>query len=353
MKIDRIFDTEPAACGIVSSVVSTEDVRGPLRIDYWRDLHSHVADIVIDDPTLHGDAPRFSARLKTWRIGPLVVIDAESSNMRLMRRGLKRVASGPDQWSIRVSLDKPWRTRLGDDVFEVGPGTPFLQRVVDQADSDLPPGRWRVLLIATEGFPELAAGFRRLRAGPQLSPSALILSHVLAALPERLASASDADAPALIKTLKAICVGCLLAPQPTASTVSSDIIALRREQVIAAIRPRIGSARLDVDMVCRLSGVSRSALYRLFEGSGGVARAIRDLRLEIVSESLRDPACASTPISVIAERAGFHCAASFSRVFREAYGCTPTEARAAALAAEIPRSASGGTRTSVAMRPPR
>ena len=334
MKIDRIFETGSATRGIKSTVVSTDDVSGPLRIDYWRDLHSHVADVVIDDPTLHGGAPRFSGRLKTWRIGPLVVIDAESSNMRLIRRGLKRVASGPDQWSIRVSLDSPWRIRLGDDVFEVGPGTPVLQRVGDQAESDLPPGRWRVLLVETDSLPELAAGFRRLRPGPQLSPSALILSHVLAALPERLGAACDADAPALMETLKAICAGCLLASHPVAAAVSGDIVALRREQVLAVIRRNIGSARLDVDMISRLSGVSRSALYRMFEGSGGVARAVRDLRLQLVSESLSDPGCASTPISVIAERAGFHCAASFSRVFREAFGCTPTEARAAALAAE-------------------
>jgi AraC-like DNA-binding protein len=336
MKVDRIFDTAPAACGIRRSRFSTDDVARPLRIDYWRHLHRDVADVMIDEPAALGAAPRFRARLETWRLGPFVFIDAESSNLRLLRRGLGRRASGPEQWSIRVSLDKPWRTRIGDAVFEVAPGAPFLQRVVDQAESDLPPGRWRVMLISADGFPELSAGLRRLRPGPQRSPSASLLSDIFATLPRRLACASDADAPALIETLRSVCAGCLLAPQALAASAPSGMADLRREQVIGVIRRNIGSARLDVDMISRLSGVSRSGLYRMFEGTGGVARVVRDLRLKMVMDDLRDPGSGSKPISVIAERAGFHCAASFSRLFREAYGCTPSEARAAALAGAAP-----------------
>jgi AraC-like DNA-binding protein len=97
------------------------------------------------------------------------------------------------------------------------------------------------------------------------------------------------------------------------------------------IRENIGSARLDARRICALTGLSRSALYRLFEGESGVAAHVRAIRLGLVMDDLLDPALRDEPISAIAERRGFHCAASFNRTFRRAFGRTPSEARAAAL----------------------
>jgi AraC-like DNA-binding protein len=80
--------------------------------------------------------------------------------------------------------------------------------------------------------------------------------------------------------------------------------------------------------VARRHFISRSYLDKLFETEAeGVARYIRERRLERCREELADPRMTEQSILDIATRWGFVSAAHFSRVFRAAYGMTPREAR--------------------------
>jgi AraC-like DNA-binding protein len=76
--------------------------------------------------------------------------------------------------------------------------------------------------------------------------------------------------------------------------------------------------------------LSRSALYRLFKPTGGVAAFICDRRLQRLSGALADPADHRRA----AEKAyacGFADQAQCSRAFRRAYGMTPMVYRATIL----------------------
>jgi AraC-like DNA-binding protein len=82
--------------------------------------------------------------------------------------------------------------------------------------------------------------------------------------------------------------------------------------------------------LARLLGLSRSALYRLFEPDEGVADFIRKRRLYRMCAALADPA----DYRRIAEKAyasGFTDQVQLVRAFRRAYGMTPVEYRAAML----------------------
>jgi AraC-like DNA-binding protein len=73
----------------------------------------------------------------------------------------------------------------------------------------------------------------------------------------------------------------------------------------------------------------------VFEAEGlRVCDFIRSARLDRCRRDLLDPAFADQPISAIASRWGLPSAPHFSRLFRQAYGCSPREFRRdAALAA--------------------
>jgi AraC-like DNA-binding protein len=101
-----------------------------------------------------------------------------------------------------------------------------------------------------------------------------------------------------------------------------------RRRIERIIRDEHSSARLDARRICALSGVSRSTLYRIFEDTGGVAAYVRTLRLRLVHDDLVDSDLAHVPINSIAARHGLHCAASFNRIFRRAFGKSPGEVRA-------------------------
>ncbi|MBV9990855.1 MAG: helix-turn-helix domain-containing protein [Alphaproteobacteria bacterium] len=102
----------------------------------------------------------------------------------------------------------------------------------------------------------------------------------------------------------------------------------------AFVKGRLGSHTLDPDEVAAAMGLSRSALYRLFKDGGGIAFYIREQRLrrcfaDLVSERGRD-----RQIAEIAWRRGFADAAHFSRLFKERFGCAPSQAREGAFAAQ-------------------
>jgi AraC-like DNA-binding protein len=93
------------------------------------------------------------------------------------------------------------------------------------------------------------------------------------------------------------------------------------------VKNRLAERTLGPEEIAAASGLSRSALYRLFKESGGVALYIREQRLrrcfaDLVSR--RDP---HVQVAQIAWRWGFSDAAHFSRLFKERFGCTPSEAR--------------------------
>ena len=63
----------------------------------------------------------------------------------------------------------------------------------------------------------------------------------------------------------------------------------------------------------------------------GVSEVIRAKRLDRVRRDLEDPQLGHEPVFAIGTRWGFVSPSHFSRVFRGAFGQSPTEYRAAAM----------------------
>ncbi|WP_455395764.1 helix-turn-helix domain-containing protein [Methylobacterium sp. Gmos1] len=104
-----------------------------------------------------------------------------------------------------------------------------------------------------------------------------------------------------------------------------------RMATAAACRRR---ARLYIDAhlaatpeaVARAIGVSRSVLYRAFEPSGGVARAIRARRLARLRSLLSQPE-ETGRIAELTLSCGFSSESDGGRAFRTAFGLSPSEFR--------------------------
>jgi AraC-like DNA-binding protein len=78
--------------------------------------------------------------------------------------------------------------------------------------------------------------------------------------------------------------------------------------------------------------ISTRYLHKLFSlEEHSVSETIRRARLERCRRDLTDPALAGETIASIAMRSGMRDAAHFSRLFRDAYGCSPREHRASGL----------------------
>jgi AraC-like DNA-binding protein len=112
---------------------------------------------------------------------------------------------------------------------------------------------------------------------------------------------------------------------PVTPERSSDVLRLQIKEYIDA---RLGDPDLAPAAIARDHFISRSYLYRLFEDEGeSVWEMIRSRRLERARRDLADAALADESIFEIAARWGFVSKSHFSRAFRAAYGCSPSELR--------------------------
>lgn len=102
-------------------------------------------------------------------------------------------------------------------------------------------------------------------------------------------------------------------------------------RVLERILTRIGAPGLNGDRLAADVGMSRRALFYLFDAHGLTpAAVIRNLRLEHCRQLLHDAHHSQRKIATIALDHGFGNASSFSRSFKQRYGIGPRECRASA-----------------------
>jgi AraC-like DNA-binding protein len=85
---------------------------------------------------------------------------------------------------------------------------------------------------------------------------------------------------------------------------------------------------LSIHALAVRHGVSARYVQRLFEESGTTFTLyVAEQRLALAYEALRRRASKAAPISTIAYDCGFSDVSHFNRLFRQRFGCTPSDVR--------------------------
>jgi AraC-like DNA-binding protein len=109
--------------------------------------------------------------------------------------------------------------------------------------------------------------------------------------------------------------------------------AARLHAIKADIRASLGEQGLSLTAVAARHGVTPRYVQMLFERDGSTfSQFLRGERLAHVHRMLRNPLHMSRSISALAYDAGFGDLSHFNRAFRQRYGATPSDVRAAAKA---------------------
>jgi transcriptional regulator GlxA family with amidase domain len=99
-------------------------------------------------------------------------------------------------------------------------------------------------------------------------------------------------------------------------------------RVTSHVYRHLGDPGLTPARIAEAHFISTRSLHRLFEPRGvSVAEWIRELRLARCRRDLADPALAGESVGTIAARWGMQNPAHFSRLYRAAYGCRPSDHR--------------------------
>jgi AraC-like DNA-binding protein len=124
------------------------------------------------------------------------------------------------------------------------------------------------------------------------------------------------------------CVATALALSAGSTPTKSTMESFDRQRILSYIDANVTSADLSVAKVASAFGVSTRTLQKLFaDDEAHLGERIHATRLARVRSALQDPLRSHHTIARIANDFGFTDPAHFSRAFRAAYGCTPSEFR--------------------------
>jgi AraC-like DNA-binding protein len=274
----------------------------------------------------------FELEIQSWFLDPINVTWNRASARRVERTAARIAADGLDAVGVQLTLggratgDADGRaisTRPGD-VAVLDSSRPF--RVDDEG-----PREGLSLLIPRATFRRVAARPDQLHGrvfGPERSG---LLAAFLRALPAALPTLPEAEGGVMARVILDLIAVMLGRPAPGAAEPGAWADAGRASQALAEratlwIDGNLGERAMTPSHVAEALSVSRSALYRAFEASGGVAAHIVKRRLAKVHQRLLNPNEARTTSELI-YAAGFRSTTHFARIFRAAYGVTPKELR--------------------------
>lgn len=271
----------------------------------------------------------FRAGLSTYFMGPALFFAADMSGTTyVFSRDPHRIArSGLDLIFVQVTLEgSDVRTVNGETVLvEAGDISIFdLSRPMHsetQHCRNLTLVLPRHLLFGKDVQNDALHGLLLKRS---TSTARLIGSH-LRALSQDLPDITQAEAPAIV-TATANLVTTLVRPQIAARGQPSPAV---RGAVLMEIRRYIEQHMtlpdLGPDHLCKMFGLSRASLYRLFEPIGGVTDYIRTRRLRTAFDMLANDR--TRTVGEIAYACGFSDISAFSRAFRHQFAMSPSEVR--------------------------
>jgi AraC-like DNA-binding protein len=271
-------------------------------------------------------AQGFRASNEVWDLGSMVLSRVTAPALHVQRSAAQIRRDQIDTWFLACARRGVVRHSSAGMSSTVEFGVPILYSMGEPFESTRSDIEWVALFFSRDFCRELNAPLGLARNSPMPTSLGRLLADFMLSLDRQLPCLTVDDLPrvgAIIHQMLAACIA------PTADRLAEAAPALdqtRRERVRLAIRRHMGLASLTPDRLCRLVGMSRSSLYRLFESEGGVAAYIMRQRLHTAHAALCDPKNMASVRSV-AESVGIVDPSSFSRSFRQEFGYSPRDLR--------------------------
>lgn len=308
-------------------VFTTETLPARDQFEAWQEWFSPLLDITPCQP-VHSE---FRAENKVWNLGPIVVSRVSAPGVISIRKKANIARAPVDHWVLTYCWHGGSKFLTSKAAFEVPMGRPFLWSLGDESAVERPAMDRIQVLLSRDAFQDVTSLFDAARGSVLETPLGSLLADYLIALERWLPFVEATDMPRLAVALHSMVTACIAPSAERLMAAKTEVIQGRIEQVRQAVQKHLHSPRLGPDMLCRILHMSRSQLYRLFEHTGGIVRYIQSRRLHRAYTILSDPTNTRSIARVAAELC-FVDASSFSRAFRQGFGCSPSDVRSAAIA---------------------
>lgn len=293
------------------------------RFEGWRDCIEAAFNL---QPVGHKDD--FQATIKGWLFGENVITQSKTAPLHWQRDLQLAARSGVDGYLVQLYEDGGYSGVTGRRELTVRPGDVVVHDMTGTSRTTTGTSHVISLLIPRHmldnqlGREADLNGLVLSRDTPLGAFAASSIRGLAKTIP--LLSSTEAD---FIATGAAGLIASLLNAQAgEMDAVRSAMLTSLTERALDYIRANL-AGDLSVATLCAALHVSRSHLHRAFADVGGVANAVRRLRLTTAWTELRNPSNRRLSISMIAYRCGFSNDAHFSTQFKDAFGLRPSEAR--------------------------
>ena len=289
------------------------------RFDMWRGTVSQLHEL-----TLPEDGPPlpFQAEVAAWSLGPFAVAGGQFSARRMVRDPALIRRLGIDHYRLLLPMEAAeLRFSAGEKRRIVRPGQVIFSDLARTEEADCGPGELMQFLIARDVLDALMPAPPDLHGlVPEGPLGSLVVEHLRAlvrALPGLSAEEARRASEASLHLIAALARG-----GPAGDARPAIEIAARR-RIMRQIEARLTDPDLSQDALQRAFGLSRSALYRLFQPLGGVAAHIQERRLRRIRAILSGPG--PHHLGTLAWEHGFASQAHMSRAFRALFGHAPRD----------------------------
>ena len=304
---------------------STEGLPPAQQFDAWHEWFSPVIDISPQSP-IH-DA--FLATNKTWNLGGLVVSTVSAPSAVVVRKK-SNIANAPvDHWVLICCKHGMTKIETNATLLKASAGVPFIWSLGHKSKSERSDVNRVQVFLPRDMFPHIGPQLDFLCGSTVNTPLGAVLGEYIIALEQWLTGLPPELVPRLGTAVGSMIAACIAPSTERLDCASAEMDGFRMERVRQVVRMHLKSRSLTPEALCGLVGMSRSSLYRLFAYTGGVVRYIQRQRLLHAYKTLSDP-MNRTSIFAIAEELCFADSSSFSRAFRQEFGCAPRDVRSAA-----------------------
>lgn len=304
---------------------STTNVPPGDQANAWHQWYSPVFEVT--PRTSPGE--NFLARNDVWSLGGLVVSRVVAPPFTMVRARANLVNTPVDHWVLSYCNRGVTNIETSRSALRASPKSLFLWSLREPSCGEQTEVDRVEILLPRDMFPEIRGQLDALGVSVLDTPSGSVLGEYMMALSRWLPNLEPDAEISVMEAVHNMISACLVPNVSNIERAEDDMTGFLVDRVKQTIHQHLRSPSLGPDVLCKLIGISRSSLYRLFRYNGGIMHYIQRQRLLHAHAILSDPLNRQR-ILTVSEDLCFPDASSFSRAFRREFGCSPTDVRDAA-----------------------
>lgn len=308
---------------IPSSAVNTARAPRRDRFALWHAALAPTHDVSLPPAA---EPAAFNASARGWLLGRAMMLES-CAMPQILRRSPRKIRAGQtDHYIVRLQRKGRWVADAAGRSVESAPGSVSIVDMARPCDAQTTEIENLNILLPRDLLDAVLPPFDMHGLVVQGAMGALLRDH-LESLAANLPHMHPDDAAGIADATCRVVAACLAPSRENAARAREPLAAVRLHQVRNYIDRHLCSPHLSAQSICAALGISRSTLYNVCAPMDGVSAFIQKRRLRRIHALLSDPH-ERRLISEIAYLFGFVSNAHFSRVFRNAFGYSPREARA-------------------------